>query len=74
MPESPEDSGSIKGELEKLNPDRLEEEPIGYGLSAWKFTKIIPDSAGEIDKIEDALNAIPRVQSVETMMVTRRLG
>jgi elongation factor 1-beta len=73
MPDSPESFESIKAILSKLKPDRLEEEPIAFGLKALKFTKIVPDEEGTLSKLEDSLNNVKNVQSVETVMVSRSL-
>ena len=73
MPDALESYDSIKAALEKLEPQRLEEEPIAFGLKAIKFTKIIPDDEGTMPQLEEQLNGIEHVQSVETVMVSRSL-
>ena len=73
MPDAPESFDSIKAELEKLEPQRLEEEPVAFGLKALKFTKVIPDDEGTMPKLEEQLNSIEHVQSVESIMVSRSL-
>ena len=74
MPDSPENFDNIKIELEKLGPQRLEEEPIAFGLNAFKFTKIIPDEVeGALPELEEKLQNIEHVQSVETITVSRSL-
>ncbi len=73
MPEDPKELENIRKELEKLKPQKLEEEPIAFGLSAFKFIKIIPDAEGEIDKLEKELKGIKGVQDIENIGVTRSL-
>lgn len=73
LPESPEALESLKAELQKLKPERLEEEPIGFGLSALKFTKVIPDAGGEQEKMENAVRAVKGVGDVEVVMASRAL-
>ena len=74
MPDGPESFDSVKSQLQSLEPDRLEEEPIAFGLKALKFTKIIPDEVeGAMEGLEEKLNAIEHAQSVETVMVSRSL-
>ncbi len=73
MPESPEKFEEIKKALEELKPDRLEEEPIAFGLKALKFTKVIPDESGTQDELENKLESIDGIQSVETLTVSRSL-
>jgi len=64
---------AVKKELEKLKPQRLEEEPIAFGLRAWKFTKIIPDEEGTLPALEDKLAKIKGVQTVENTEISRSL-
>lgn len=73
MPESPERFEEIKKALEELKPERLEEEPIAFGLKALKFTKVIPDESGTQDELENKLESIDGIQSVETLTVSRSL-
>jgi len=72
-PEEPERFEEIGNELKKLQPERLEEEPIAFGLKAWKFTKIVPDEEGRVTELEEKLASVKGVQSVETVQVSRSL-
>ena len=73
MPEAPEDSGKVKKALEAMKPNRLEEEPVAFGLVAFRFTKIIPDDAGGLEELENKLNSIEGVGSVENTMTSRAM-
>jgi elongation factor 1-beta len=73
MPESMDFFEEIKKGLEELKPQRLEEEPIAFGLKAWKFTKLIPDEEGTLPKLEKEIAKIEHVQSSETVTVSRSL-
>jgi len=73
FPSDMEHYEKIKVDLQKMEPERLEEEPIAFGLKAFKFTKIVDDAEGTVDKIEDALNAIKNVKEVETVTISRGL-
>lgn len=73
MPESLETFGAVKKSLEKLKPQRLEEEPIAFGIKALKFTKIIPDSEGYVEELENRLRSVKGVQNIETLTVSRSL-
>lgn len=73
LPESPEKFGKIKEELEKLNPKRLEEEEIGFGLSALKFTTIIPDAGGKQDELEEKIRSIDGVGEIEVLRCSRSM-
>ncbi len=73
IPESMDFFKKVKKELEKLKPQRLEEEPIAFGLKAWKFTKIIPDEEGTLPRLEEQIAKIKHVQSSETIEISRSL-
>ncbi len=73
MPESPEAFESVKNSLEELKPDRLEEEPLAFGLKAIKFTKIIQDAPGALEELEEKINSIKGIGSVENIMTSRSL-
>ena len=73
MPKSPDVLESLKEELQKLEPNRLEEEPIGFGVSALKFTKVVPDEGGAQEKLEESIRAIEGVGDVEVVMASRAL-
>ena len=74
MPDSPESYDSVRSALQSLQPDRLEEEPIAFGLRAIRFTKIIPDEVeGALTELEEKLKSVEHVRSVETITVSRSL-
>ena len=73
IPDSMDHFNGVKKELEKLKPQRLEEEPIAFGLKAWKFTKIIPDEEGTLPALEEKLAKIKGVQTVDTVEISRSL-
>ena len=73
MPDGIESFEHVKQQCEALKPDRLEEEPIAFGLKALKFTKIIPDSGGFMDKLENEINAIKGLGSAENVFTTRAM-
>lgn len=73
MPDSPENNDAVKAELEKLKPNRLEEEEVAFGLKAFKFTKLLPDAGGFVDELEEHLNKVPNVQSVENIKTSLSL-
>ena len=73
MPDSPETFGKVKEALEAMEPNRLEEEPIAFGLKAVIFTKIIPDGEGVLEELENKLNDIDGVGSVENTRCSRAM-
>mgnify|MGYP000406755130 CR=1 FL=1 len=58
---------------DKINPEKVEREPIAFGLVALKIIKIIPDAGGELEKIENGIKSIEGVGGVEVVGVTRTL-
>lgn len=81
MPESPEVSLSqlkeeVKKEIEKFGGfvGRIEEEPIGFGLSALVFTFNSPESKSNLDPLEDIIRNLEGVSSCEVISVTRAFG
>jgi elongation factor 1-beta len=73
IPESMDYFGDVGDALRKLKPQRMEEEPIAFGLKAWKFTKLIPDEEGTLPALEERIEKIEHVQSSETVTVSRSL-
>lgn len=73
LPDGPEHFDAVKQAVEKLRPQRIEEEPIGFGVKALKMTIVIPEEGGKEEAIEKQLRDIPHVNSVETVAVSRSL-
>ena len=72
----PKDMGmfdKVKRGLKNLKPQRLEEEPVAFGLKALKFTKLIPDEEGEMTELEEKIREIKGVQTCETVAISRSL-
>jgi len=73
IPTNMEMFDEVRKALEELKPQRLEEEPIAFGLKALKFTKIIPDEEGKMPELEGKITKIKGVQTCETVAVSRSL-
>jgi elongation factor 1-beta len=73
MPDGPDSFGKVKESLETMEPNRLEEEPVAFGLKALIFTKIIPDGEGVLEELENKLNDIPGTGSVENIKCSRAM-
>jgi len=73
LPDVIESFDSVKKQCEALKPNRLEEEPVAFGLKALKFTKIIPDGPGVMDKLENEINSIKGLGSAENIFTTRAM-
>lgn len=55
---------------EGVGVNNLVVKPFAFGLKMIEITCIMDDAAGIIEKLEEALRSIPRVQSVENTTVT----
>lgn len=73
LADSPETFEEVKRALQDLKPERMTEEPIAFGLKAITFTKVVPEAAGADEALENQVRAIPHVETVETLSVTRGL-
>lgn len=57
----------------EINPERIQRQPIAFGLVALLITKLVPDAEGELEKIENKLKSIEEVGEVEVTGITRSL-
>ncbi len=73
LPSDPARFGQVKAELEKLDPQRIEEEPIGFGVTALKFTAMVPDEGGKQEELENRINAIDGVGEIELLKFSRSM-
>ena len=73
LPKDPKDFERIKNEVNSMKPARLEDDPIGFGLTAMRATFVVPDASGVMDELENKLNNIEGVNEVETLTVSRSL-
>ena len=76
MPESPEIDlealkETIKNTIDADSFERIEEEPIGFGLIALNVTIVVDDGEGGTEPAEEALAALDEIQSVEVTVVRR---
>ena len=77
MPESPDvdmdalSSRISEAENGKLN--KVEREPIAFGLVALIASYVVEDSEGTADNLENAIKEMDDVQSAEVVEVTRLL-
>ena len=76
MPESPEvDLESLKEQIKdavgEKEFERIEEEPIGFGLIALNVTIVVDDGEGGSEPAEQAIAALEDVATVEVTHMTR---
>jgi translation elongation factor aEF-1 beta len=58
---------------DSIKADRINREPIAFGLVALKAIKIIPEQDGLMAELEGKLRAIEGVSEVEVVEVTKTL-
>jgi|YelNatPaOPRAMG01_1025707.scaffolds.fasta_scaffold09079_6 elongation factor 1-beta len=58
---------------EAISPDRIQRNPIAFGIVAFNLIKIIPDDAKELELLENKLKSIEEVGEVEVTEITRSL-
>ncbi len=73
MPEGVDVIEDVKKGLDELEPQKIEEEPVAFGLKALKVTKIVPDEENFLEDLEEKIRSIKGVQSVEVLTVSRSL-
>ncbi len=73
LPDSPENVGKVREGLQALKPQRLEEEPLAFGMVAFRLTIMIPDAGGEQDKMENRVNSVLGVGSSEVIQASRAM-
>ena len=76
MPESPEVDlealkEAIKNAVDEKEFERIEEEPIGFGLVALIVTIVVDDGEGGSEPAEQAIAALDDVATVEVTHMTR---
>jgi len=66
----------VKEKIEKFGGEfgNIEEEPIAFGLKALKFIFILDEKKGGTDKLEESINELDDVNSVEITDVRRAIG
>jgi len=74
LPKEEVDISELEEEIvNSIFPEKIEREPIAFGLIALKASKLVEDQEGEIQKIEEKLNTINSISQVEVVEITRTL-
>ena len=73
LPSDPDKFEGLKSGLEKLKPQRLEDEPIGFGVTALKLTVMVPDEGGKQEELENKINAIDGAGGIELLKFSRSM-
>lgn len=58
---------------ETVNPQRIERDPIAFGLVALNITTLMEDAEGKLDEIENKLRGIEGVNDVQVTEITRTI-
>ncbi|MBW2994947.1 elongation factor 1-beta [Candidatus Woesearchaeota archaeon] len=81
MPVSPEiDLKTVQSKVDHLVKEfggevgKIEEEPVGFGLVALKFFFVMPESLGSTDDLEEKIQQLDGINSVEVTDVRRAIG
>ena len=67
----------VEKEIKDFNNNediKIEEEPIGFGLSALKFLFVMEEEKGSTDPLEEKLKNIEGIGNVEVTDVRRAIG
>lgn len=56
-----------------IKPEKLEREPIAFGLTAIRAIKLVDDAAGELENVENRIKMVENVGNVEVVEITRSL-
>jgi elongation factor 1-beta len=68
------DLDKLEAEIkDTVKADRINREPIAFGLVALNVIKIMPDAGGVIDDIEAKIRKIYGVEGVQVTEVTKTL-
>jgi translation elongation factor aEF-1 beta len=75
MPESAEVDldGLEKRIKEKINPARMDRQPIAFGLSAILLVKQIPEKDGELERVTKEIESVDGVREAEVVSATRSM-
>ena len=58
---------------EKVSPEKIEKEPLAFGLFAVKVHKVVEEKEGEAEKIEKEIKEIEGVGECQIISLTRLL-
>ncbi len=57
----------------EIGPEKMEREPIAFGLVAIKATKLVEEESGELEREENKIRGIEGVGEVEIVEITRSI-
>ncbi len=73
LPSDPAKFDQLKAGLANIKHQRIEEEPIGFGVTAVKFTTMVPDEGGKQEELEEQIRAIDGAGELELLHFSRSM-
>ena len=68
------DLDKLEGEIKSLvKPDRIVREPIAFGIVALNVSKLVDDSEGQVEALENKLRKLNSVGEIEVVEITRTI-
>ena len=71
----PEDMGKFEqlkaDAVKQLNPYKIEEQPVAFGIVALSLTFVVEDGAGGADLLEEKAGKLSNVSNVEVVSMDR---
>jgi len=58
---------------ERIKPQKIDREPIAFGLVAIHIVKFVPEESGALEKVEKQIRDIEEVGEVEITGMTRSI-
>ena len=59
--------------VSELKPEKIQRQPVAFGLVALLVTLVVQDAEGEVDRVEEKIKSIDGVGEVEVTGLTRSL-
>lgn len=71
MPEDMSKFEQLKKDAALLNPYKMSEQPVAFGIVALMLTFVVEDGAGGADLLEEKASKIPNASNVEVVSMDR---
>jgi elongation factor 1-beta len=71
MPEDMEKFEQLKKDAAGLNPYKMSEQPVAFGIVALMLTFVVEDGVGGADLLEANASKLPNVSGVEVVSMDR---
>jgi len=71
MPEDMSKFEQLKKDAISLNPYKMQEQPVAFGIVALMLTFVVEDGAGGADLLEEKASKLPNASNVEVVSMDR---